>query len=90
MRKRKRSRVFDDLRPLSPGLLAAAIGLCPAIADAGTLGTQDTATGSGALNSENGGNANTADGYQALYFNTTGNNNTAGGALRALLQHHRR
>lgn len=61
-------------------LLAAAIGFCPVVAGAGTLGTGDTATGAGALASENGGSYNTADGYLALTSNTSGTNNNASGA----------
>jgi hypothetical protein len=60
-------------------LLAAAISLCPAAAVSGTLDATDTATGTGALASENGGFDNTADGYYALYANTTGKYNTASG-----------
>jgi hypothetical protein len=58
-------------------LVAAAVCLCPAAANA--LDPTDTATGTGALASENGGTRNTADGYNALHANTTGTNNTASG-----------
>jgi len=54
------------------------------VADA-ALDYTDTATGYGALASENGGSFNTADGYYALNSNTTGFSNTAvgGGSLLA-------
>jgi hypothetical protein len=63
-------------------LLTAAICFCPAAAQAldPTLDPTDTATGSGALISENGGFENTADGYSALTLNTKGSDNTAVGA----------
>src|SRR5690349_14442705 len=41
----------------------------------------NTATGTGALNSNTTGNTNTADGYQALFSNTEGVSNTASGYL---------
>lgn len=43
------------------------------------LGTEDTAYGTGALASENGGNYNSAFGLNALFSNTTGISNTAAG-----------
>jgi hypothetical protein len=45
------------------------------------LDPTDTATGTGALASENGGEHNTADGFRALHANTTGSWNTAVGSL---------
>jgi hypothetical protein len=68
------------VRHSSVWLLAVAIGLCPAAATAGALAPSDTATGTGALASENGGYNNTADGYYALNQNTAGLGNTASGA----------
>ncbi len=59
-------------------LLALGLGLTAAYA---ALGSQDTATGTGALASENGGFNNTADGYSALGANTTGAANTAIGRV---------
>jgi trimeric autotransporter adhesin len=62
-------------------LLAVAICLCPAAAQA--LDPTSTATGTGALFSETTGSRNTADGYDALNQTTTGHSNTASG-YRAL------
>lgn len=62
------------------GLFAAAVCFWPAFAVAGSLSIDDTATGTGALNSENGGYQNTADGYFALGGNVSGADNTATGA----------
>ena len=67
-------------------VVAALLTLGLAVTAAyGALDATDTATGTGALASENGGNLNTADGYLTLNQNTTGAKNTAtgGGALYA-------
>ena len=56
----------------------ALVGLSATVAY-GALGGFDTATGTGALASEAGGDQNTADGYNALNANTVGNQNTAVG-----------
>jgi hypothetical protein len=76
-------------RGTSPGLwgaigcllLAATLALSswgtPSVFAA--LDPTDTATGTGALAHESGGNANTADGNSALAANTTGSRNTASG-----------
>ena len=50
-----------------------------------TIGTNDTATGSGALNSNTSGLGNTAIGSQALFSNTFGSYNTAVGYNALLL-----
>jgi len=59
-------------------LLAAAICLCPAAAQA--LDITSTATGTDALANETSGVQNTADGYWALQQTTSGSYNTATGA----------
>jgi trimeric autotransporter adhesin len=59
-------------------LLAAAICLCPAAAQA--LDPTNTATGTAALASVTSGQYNTADGHYALNANTTGRGNTASGS----------
>jgi hypothetical protein len=61
------------------GLTVFVLGLAAASAYGG-LGTFDTATGTGALANEAGGNDNTADGYNALNQNVTGIGNTAVGS----------
>ena len=74
------NRMIDGMSTSRPvWLVAAALCLWPAVATAGTLDYTDTATGTEALHSENGGYNNTADGYQAIYSNTTGAYNTAVG-----------
>jgi hypothetical protein len=65
---------------LAAGLAVAFLIVLVPVADA-VLDPTDTATGDGALASENGGSFNTADGYLALNANTTGFRNTAAGAL---------
>jgi hypothetical protein len=60
--------------------VAAVMVLCVGVPAAyAALGVGDTANGTGALGSENGGEDNTADGYNALASNTAGNENTAVG-----------
>jgi trimeric autotransporter adhesin len=63
-------------------LLAAAICLCPAAAQA--LHPTSTATGTGALANETTGANNTADGYLALNQTTTGVHNTGTGNVALL------
>jgi hypothetical protein len=61
-------------------LVALVLGLAIGVPAAwAALGGEDTATGTGALASENGGDFNTADGYNALTANTAGSSNTAVG-----------
>jgi hypothetical protein len=83
---RRRSRIASTVRRGSIRGAVAAVGfavllaLSPGEALAG-LGPHDTATGTGALAHESGGEDNTADGYRALYSNTTGADNTAAGEV---------
>ena len=46
-----------------------------------TTGTDNTASGFGALMADTTGSENSASGSCALYFNTTGNRNTANGDI---------
>src|SRR2546423_109930 len=88
----RRSGLGDGRRLLSVGgrvkiVVAVALVLLAAgvVAAYGALSANDTATGTGALASEAGGNFNSAFGYNALNKNTTGSNNTAAGADALLL-----
>ena len=65
-------------------VLAVAVLTVGVVAAYGALGGQDTATGTGALAAENGGNFNTADGFLALTANTIGTGNTAVGYVAML------
>ena len=78
----------DGARPLSISgrvKIVAAVALVlltvGVVAAYSALGSTDTATGTGALFEENGGNSNTADGFDAMFSNTTGSSNVAVGFL---------
>jgi trimeric autotransporter adhesin len=73
-----RKGAIRSTRYLSLWLVAAAVCLCPPVAQA--LDPTSTATGTGALAHESTGSKNTANGYVALESNTTGRSNTAVGA----------
>jgi hypothetical protein len=80
-----RTRNSINHSPLRHGLSVIALVLtCLALSPVpkafGDSGTQNTATGSGALCNNTSGGDNTADGFQALESNTTGYANTATGS----------
>lgn len=60
-------------------LALSPLGTHSVFASCLSLGSYDTATGTGALANECGGYRNTADGHEALFYNTKGSNNTAVG-----------
>jgi hypothetical protein len=73
-----RSRLRCALPVLAVALACFAASLPPKVF--GDDGTQNTATGSGALSSNTTGSDSVANGFQALFSNTTGGTNTAIGS----------